>query len=141
MENHGYQQYREQQGQNILEMSQNELLLVLYDELVKQLTRCDLALTHQNYALLDDSADRSIAILRYLDDTLDMQYAVSHELHRLYDFFSYELNRVKLGRNKAELDKVRPMLTDLRDTFRAASKNCAEGRGGDPAGPQQDGGG
>lgn len=123
MENHGYQQYREQQGQNILEMSQNELLLVLYDELVKQLTRCDLALTHQNYALLDDSADRSIAILRYLDDTLDMQYAVSHELHRLYDFFSYELRRVKAGRNKTELDRVRTMVSDLRETFRTARKN------------------
>ena len=61
MENHGYQQYREQQGQNILEMSQNELLLVLYDELVKQLTRCDLALTHQNYALL---VDRDPAVSR-----------------------------------------------------------------------------
>lgn len=134
MENHGYQQYREQQGQNILEMSQNELLLVLYDELVKQLTRCDLALTHQNYALLDDSADRSIAILRYLDDTLDMQYAVSHELHRLYDFFSYELRRVKAGRNKTELDRVRTMVSDLRETFRTARKNVEAEAAGAGAG-------
>lgn len=137
MENHGYQHYREQQGQNILEMGQNELLLLLYDELVKQLTRCDLAITHQNFALLDDSADRSLAILRYLDDTLDLQYEIGRELHRLYDFFSYEMNRVKMGRNKAELDKIRPMLTDLRDTFRAADKNCAEGRGGPAGTPEQ----
>ena len=134
MENHGYQQYREQQGRNILEMGQNELLLLLYDELVKQLTRCDLALKKENYELLDDSADRTIAILRHLDDTLDMKYEVSHGLHRLYDYFTYEMNRVKLGRNQAELDKIRPMLVDLRDTFRAAARNCAEGRGGDAAG-------
>ena len=131
MENQGFQHYRDQQGQNIMEMDQNDLLLLLYDELVKQLMRCDLAITHQNFALLDDSADRSIAILRHLDDTLDMQYPISRELHRLYDFFSYELNRIKIGRNKEQLDKVRPMITDLRDTFRAASKNCAEGRGGE----------
>ncbi len=137
MENHGYQHYREQQGQNILEMGQNELLLLLYDELVKQLTRCDLAITHENFALLDDSADRALAILRYLDDTLDLQYEIGRDLHRLYDYFSYELNRVKLGRNKAELDKVRPMLTDLRDTFRAANKNCAEGKGGPTAPPAE----
>lgn len=139
MENHGYQHYREQQGQNIMGMGQNELLLLLYDELVKQLMRCDLAIGKQNYALLDDAADRSIAILRYLDDTLDMKYPISRELHRLYDFFSYEMNRVKLGRNKEELDKIRPMLTDLRDTFRTASKNVAEGRGG-PAAPTAAGG-
>ena len=48
MENQGYQHYRDQQGQNILEMNQNELLLALYDGLVKQLTRCDIALTHEN---------------------------------------------------------------------------------------------
>ena len=139
MENHGYQHYREQQGQNILEMSQNELLMALLDELVKQLLRCELALTHQNFELLDDSADRALAILRHLDDTLDMQYAISHDLHRLYDFFSYELSRVKIGRNKGELDKVKPMLIDLRDTFRTASKNVAEGRGGEV--PAQQGNG
>lgn len=142
MENQGYQHYRDQQGQNILEMNQNELLLALYDGLVKQLTRCDIALTNENYALLDDSADRAIAILRYLDDTLDMRYPISRELHRLYDYFSYEMNRIKIGRNKDELDKVRPMMIDLRDTFHAANKNCAEGRGGEvpPVGTQEAGG-
>ena len=122
MENKGYQQYKEQ---SINSMTPNELLLLLYDELVKWLGRCELALAQQNYPLLDESVDRSLAILRYLDDTLDPQYPISRDLHRLYDFFSYELNRVKLGRNKAELDKIRPMLTDLRDTFRIADKNCA----------------
>ena len=128
MENQGYQHYRDQREQNVLEMNQNELLLLLYDELVKQLIRCDLA-------LLEDSADRSLAILRHLDDTLDMQYPISLQLHRLYDYFSYEIGRVKIGRNKGELDKIRPMITDLRDTFRAANKNVAEGRGGPAEAP------
>lgn len=123
MENKGYQQYKEQ---SINSMTPNELLLLLYDELVKRLGRCELALAQQNYPLLDESVDRSLAILRCLDDTLDPQYPISRDLHRLYDFFSYELNRIKLGRNKAELDKIRPMLTDLRDTFRVADKNCAD---------------
>lgn len=124
MEHNGYQQYREQA---IFTMSQNELLLLLYDELIKRLGRCDLALTQQNFALLDESADRCLAIVRYLDDTLNHDYAISAELHRLYDYFYYELNRVKMGRNKGELDKIRPMLTELRDTFQQAAKNCDEG--------------
>ena len=131
MENHGYQHYRDQQEQNILDMKPNELLLALYDGLVKQLLRCDLALKKENYELLDDAAERSLAILRYLDDTLDMRYPISRELHRLYDFFSYEMNRVKIGRNIEELNKVRPMITDLRETFRTADRNVAEGRGGE----------
>lgn len=123
MDNNGYQHYKEQ---SISTMTQRELLLLLYDELVKRLLRCDLALSKEDYALLDESADRSIAILEYLDETLDRHYPVSQELHRLYDFFTFELNRVKIGRNKTELDKIRPMIMELRDTFRTADKNCAE---------------
>ena len=137
----GYQGYQGYKEQGINDMTPGELLMLLYDELVKRLLRAGLALDKKDYALFEASVDRSLDIIRYLDDTLDVQYPISRNLNRLYDYFSYELNRVKLGRNKAELDKVRPMLTDLRDTFRTASKNCAEGRGGDPAGPQQDGGG
>lgn len=123
MDTKGYQQYKQQ---TVNTMTPGELLLLLLDELVKRLMRCDLALTQQNYPLFEASAERCIDIIRYLDDTLDRKYAVSHDLHRLYDFFLYELNRVKLGRNKEELDKIRPMICDLRDTFRAADKNASE---------------
>lgn len=124
MDNKAYQNYKEQ---SVSTMTQGELLLLLYDELVKRLMRSDLALEQKNYVLFDASVDRSIGILRYLDDTLDRQYPISRELHRLYEFFCYELSRVKVGRNKAELDKIRPMIMELRDSFRRADKNCAEG--------------
>lgn len=117
----GYQGYKEQ---GINSMSQGELLLLLYDELVKRLLRGKLALDKEDYTLLETSIDRSLDIIRYLDDTLDMQYPISHNLNRLYDFFGYELNRVKAGRNKTELERVETMVKELRDTFREAWKNC-----------------
>lgn len=122
MDTRGYQIYKEQ---SVNTMTQGELLLLLYDELVKRLLRCDLALTKQDYNLLDASVDRSIEILHYLDDTLDRKYPISSELSRLYEFFCFELNRVKVGRNKAELDKIRPLIMELRDSFRIAEKNSA----------------
>lgn len=123
----GYQQYKEQ---SISTMTQGELLLLLYDELVKRLMRCDLALQKQDYALFDESVDRSIAILRYLDDTLDRNYPISAELARLYEFFLFQLSRVKAGRNKTELDHIRPMISELRDSFRTADKNSAAAKSG-----------
>lgn len=123
MDSRGFQHYKEQ---SVSTMTQQELLLMLYDELVKRLVRCDLALGKEDWPLFEASVDRAMDILRYLDDTLDHKYPVSRDLHRLYDFFLYELNRVKLGRNKAELDEIRPMITELRDAFRTADKNCAE---------------
>ena len=122
MENHGYQQYREQQGRNILEMGQNELLLLLYDELVKRSTLASLALDKADWPRFDDALDRCTDIVNYLDETLDRQYPISQDLSRMYDYFTYELGRIKIGRNKAELDRLRPMLTDMRDAFRAAER-------------------
>lgn len=122
----GYQGYREQQDQAVNTMSQGELLLLLYDELVKRLVRAGLALDKKDYDLFDASVTRSLEIIRYLDDTLDRQYPISMNLARLYDFFSYELNRVKAGRNRTELERVRAMVGELRDTFREAQKNAAQ---------------
>ena len=109
-------------------MTQGELLILLMDELVKRLMRADIALEQRDYPQFETSVQRCIDNVRYLDDTLDRRYEVSRGLHRLYDFFCYDLNRIALGRNKEELDKLRPMITDLRDTFRIAERSAAEGR-------------
>lgn len=122
----GYQGYQGYKEQGINSMTQGELLLLLYDELVKRLLRAGFALDKENYDLFDASVDRSLDIIRYLDDTLDMQYPISRNLNRLYDFFSFELNRVKAGRNKTELERVEKMVSELRDTFRQANKNAEE---------------
>ena len=119
MDMHGYEQYK---AQSVNTMTRGELLLLLYDEVVKRLTRAELAIGKQDYTLFEASITRCIEILEYLDDTLDPQYPISHDLHRLYDFFTYELTRVKIGRNTRILAEVKPRLTDLRDTFRAAQK-------------------
>ena len=107
-------------------MTPGELLVLLYDELVKRAARAELALQKEDYPLFEASIDRCVDIVRYLDDTLDRSYPISRELHRLYDFFCYDLSRVKVGRNKTELERLRPMLADLRDTFRTAEKSTAE---------------
>jgi len=123
MEAQGYQQYKQQ---SVNTMTQGELLIVLYDELVKRAARADIALGQKDYPLFEASVDRCLDILHYLDDTLDRQYSISAELHRLYDFFCYDFNRVKAGRNQEELAKLRPMVTELRDSFRAAEKDTSE---------------
>ena len=126
MDRKGFQGYQGYKEQGISDMTPGELLLLLYDELVKRLLRADLALSKANYPLFEASVDRSLDIIRYLDDTLDMQYPISRNLNRLYDYFSYELNRVKAGRNKTELDRVKVMVSDLRDTFREANKKAIQ---------------
>lgn len=120
----GLQQYKEH---SVTNMTKEELLLQLLDELVKQITRAGIALDDGNLDMFDDSMDRSFYIIRYLDDTLDRRYPISRDLHRMYDFFNYDIMRIKSGRKKDELQRLRPMIVDLRDTFRTAAK-AQEGR-------------
>ena len=127
MEMKGYQQYKEQA---VTGLTQGELLLLLYDELVKRIGRAELALDKGDFALLDASVTRSKEIIHYLDDTLNPQYPISAELSKLYEFFCYELSRVETGRSKQALLEIKPMIVELRDSFRTAEKNVAEGQGG-----------
>lgn len=125
MDARGLQNYK---AQSLNTMTQGELLILLMDELVKRMMRADIALEQQDIPLFEASIQRCIDIVRYLDDTLDRRFEVSRGLHRLYDFFCYDFNRIVIGRNKKELDKLRPMITDLRDTFRIAERSTSERR-------------
>ena len=121
----GFKQYKEQ---SIDTMTPAELLLTLYDELVKRLTRAELALGQQQFELFEQSVDRSADIIRYLNDTLDRQYPISANLAQLYEYFDYELIRVKIGRNKTELERVKKMVSELRDSFRTAAQDASSGK-------------
>lgn len=123
MDMRGYQHYREQA---VNTMTPGELLLLLYDELVKRLTQAEISLNQEDYPTFEGAVDRSVDIIHYLDDTLDRQYPISAQLTRLYEYFCYELSRVKSGRNKTELQRVKRMAGELRESFRTAEKSTSE---------------
>ena len=70
MDMRGYQHYREE---SVNTMTPGELLMLLYDELVKRLTIAELELSREKYPTFEAAVDRSVDIIRYLDDTLDRQ--------------------------------------------------------------------
>lgn len=117
MNMNGYQQYKEQ---SVNTMTPGEMLNLLFDELLKRLTRADLALEKKDYESFEQSIQRSIDIVTYLKNTLNFNYEISKELKRLYDFFLYEFSRIKAGRNRQVIIEVRPLIVDLRDTFKEA---------------------
>ena len=100
MDARGYQQYKQQ---SINSMTPGELLMLLYDELVKRSTLASIALEKQDWTTFEGALDRCIDIVNYLDETLDHKYPISHDLSRMYDYFTYELGRAKIGRRKEVL--------------------------------------
>lgn len=125
MDMKGIQHYKEQ---SVNTMTQSELLLLLYDELVKRLMQAELALDKQDYPLFEASTQRSIEIVDYLSDILNPKYEISRNLAQLYEYFSYELGRAKIGRHKELLTNVKNKAGELREAFREAANNQNSGR-------------
>lgn len=120
MDKRGYQQYKQQ---SVESMTPGELLLLLFDELVKRATMASIALEKEEFGAFEAAIDRCTDIVNYLDETLDRQYPISRDLARMYEYFTYQLGRIKIGRNKKELEQLRPLLADMRDAFHIAEKN------------------
>ncbi len=115
-----YQQYK-----NTLvseSMSRGDLLLTLYDELLKRLLKAELSLENQNYELFEASIQKCCDIVYYLERTLNYKYSISRELKMFYDFFIYEFSRLKASRNVQIIHEVRPLIQDLREAFAEADK-------------------
>ena len=130
MDRRGYQQYKEQ---SINSMKSGELLLLLYDELVKRATLASIELDKADYPAFEAAIDRCVDIVNYLDETLDRQYPISRDLSRMYDYFTFQLGAIRIGRNKKRLSELRPMFAELRDAFHTAEKTS----GADPGRQEQ----
>ena len=87
----GYSQYKEK---SIYSMSGPELLLLLFDEAIKRLTRAELALEEKDYKDFEDCIQRTTRIVRYLIEILNMDYPISRDLRRIYTYLVYDLSRV-----------------------------------------------
>lgn len=116
-----YQQYK---TQSVLTMTPGEMLILLYDELLKRLSRANYALEQEDYVLFEQSVTRSVEIVTYLKDTLDYKYDISQELRNMYDFFILELGRISAGRSKQVIEELIPLVKDLRNTFDEAAKRA-----------------
>ena len=116
---YGYEQYKEQ---SINTMTKGEQLVLLFDEVVKNLKKSEIAIETKNYELLDVSIQKATDIVRYLISILDRSIPISNELYRMYDFFLYEFNRIKAGRNAEVIEEVRELVIAMRDAFREADK-------------------
>ena len=110
--------------QSIMQMSQGELLVLTFDEAIKNLKKANLALEDKNYEKFEEALQKTNRVVRYLHQTLDMEQPISRDLARLYDFVTFDLGLVKDGRERRqeELPKLVAIMSDLRDGFLGASK-------------------
>ncbi|MBS5521572.1 MAG: flagellar export chaperone FliS [Clostridiales bacterium] len=119
MDQKNFKQYK---LQSINTMTQGEMLITLYDELIKRLKQAELALEDDDKDVYQDCIARSVRIIQYLKNTLRREFEISRNLNALYDYFIYELGRASARRNEEIIGEVRSFAQELRDSFRQASR-------------------
>lgn len=105
-------------------MSGPELLLLLFDEAIRRLSRAERSLQEKDYKDFEDCIRRTTRIVRYLTDILNMDYPISRDLRRIYTYLVYDLSRVSAGRERRqdEIGRIRHILSELREGFDGASR-------------------
>lgn len=119
MMNYGYQQYK---TQSVETMTKGEMLVLLYDEINKRLLRAGTYFEKGDIDLFEADVQRAIDIVNYLIKSLDRKYPISNDLYRLYDFMTFELMRLKSGRNLDLIDDIIPLVKDLSESFKEADR-------------------
>ncbi|MDO5601295.1 MAG: flagellar export chaperone FliS [Oscillospiraceae bacterium] len=114
-----YAQYKKQ---SVMTMTQGEMLLKLYDEVLKQLVRGKQAIQEKDSMTRNAALQKAQRIINYLRATLNFKYDVSNNLAALYDYFNKQIVRANIKGEAALLDEVFPMVQELRDAFCQADK-------------------
>ena len=114
-----YEQYK---VNSINTMTKGELLIMIFDELIKKLNRSIVLIENKDFEQSKIQLDKSKKIINHLIVTLDEQYEIAPNLIELYMFFNRELIKAA-GYNDAKyINEIMPMIKDLRNTWAEADK-------------------
>lgn len=114
-----YEKYKQQ---SVMTMTQGEMLVKLYEEVIKQLSSALISIEKKDYSSSNESLQKAQKILGYLKSTLDFKYEVSSNLSMLYDFFIQRLIDANIKKDTAIIEEVIPMVAELKDAFSQADR-------------------
>ena len=114
---------------------QGQLIVMLYDEAVRQLTKALELLEKNNdknnpgnIELISKAVMKTEEIITELMVSLDFEQGgeIAKNLFALYTWFNRELLEANISQNADRINVVRDMLSELRNTWSAVSQNSVE---------------
>ncbi len=117
-----YNPYEQYKTASVNTMTQGEMLIALYDEIIKQLNKSIIFIQEKNIPEANKSLIKSQDIINYLIATLDDKYPISAQLTAMYEFFNQQIIQSNIKKETAYIDEILPMITDLKVTFAQADK-------------------
>jgi len=112
-------QYTELSG---LTATPGELLIMLFNAEIKNIKKAILNINAGNIVDAHNALKKAQAIITELITSLDDKYEISKELKPLYFFIKRELITANVKKDAERLDKILPIVTELRDTWKEANR-------------------
>ncbi|SNX53110.1 flagellar export chaperone FliS [Thermoanaerobacterium sp. RBIITD] len=109
--------YMEYKQNSIMTASPEELVLMLYNGVIRFIEEAKLAIKDKNIEKAHNSIMRAQDIVLELMATLDMQYDISKNLYNIYEYISRRLVEANLKKDTEALDEVKTLVSDLKDTW------------------------
>jgi flagellar secretion chaperone FliS len=112
--------YLKYQEQLVYTLTPGELLILLYDEAVKNIKSAIIFIKDKKICEAHNALIKSQNIFLHLIDNLDMKYPISSNLVSLYDFIYTQLVKANLEKNYSLLEEILFIVIDLKNTWQKA---------------------
>lgn len=119
-------QYSQYKKQSVQTMTPVEIVIKLYSEIERQLAIAIKYVGEKDYLKSNDAFIKAENCIDALREALDMSVPISKNLESLYIFFYKEIVKANVSKNCTEVEKIIPMIADLRDAFTQISQMTRE---------------
>lgn len=109
-------------------MTTSEMLTMLYDGVLKELTTVKRAFDKKDYEGINEHLQKAQKIIRYLRGTLDFQYEISESLDALYEYFLHTTIQINIKKDPIEIDNLMELVVDLKETYIEADRQSRQNR-------------
>jgi len=103
-------------------MTPGQMLIAVFDELIKQLSLAQLAFENSDIAEINRTLQKSQHIISELKASLNFDYEISNNLNDIYNFFNRVIINANIKKDSSEIAEVIGMIQELRDAFSEANK-------------------
>lgn len=105
------------QNDSVMTASPMDLVVMLYDALIKQIKLSDIFLENREYEKVNQRLSRAEDIVSELLCSLDLSYPISEELMKLYDFMLQELIQINLQKDRSRISPLLEIVESLREAW------------------------
>lgn len=109
--------YKTYNQDKVLTASPVELVIMLYEETIKQLKMAGFAIEEKDYERANKSLIKVQDIISELIKCLDLRYEIGQELLKIYDFLLSEIVQINMKKDQTRIAPVVNILTELKTAW------------------------